>query len=109
MTAPLYVVVLPVSITLCILADRAPSLRPVYLCAVLCFGGLFPALDSDTPACLGSPTVIFTRDIVMRVSVLDTAYRQRTIETVALQPDGLEFRFTPLETKRVDFIGRERY
>lgn len=59
-------------------------------------GGLFPALDADGPSCFGSPTVIFTRDIVMRVSVLDTAYRQRTIETVALQPDGLEFRFTPL-------------
>ena len=36
MTAPLYVVVLPVSITLCIIADRTPNLRPVYLCAVLC-------------------------------------------------------------------------
>jgi hypothetical protein len=59
-------------------------------------GGLFPAGDSDTPACFGSPSVIFTRDVVMRVSVLDTAYRQRTIETVALQPNGLEFRFTPV-------------
>ncbi|MBK1661215.1 hypothetical protein [Paracraurococcus ruber] len=59
-------------------------------------GGIFPALDADTPACFGAPTVIFTRDIVMRVSVLDTAYRQRTIETVASTPDGLEFRFTPL-------------
>jgi hypothetical protein len=59
-------------------------------------GGLYPAGDTGTPACFGSPTVIFTRDVVMRVSVLDTAYRQRTIETVALQPDGLEFRFTPM-------------
>lgn len=44
MTAPLYVVVLPVSITLCIIADRTPSWRPLYLCAVLCTGGLFSAL-----------------------------------------------------------------
>lgn len=44
MTAPLYVVVLPVSITLCIVADRTPYFRPIYLCAVLCFGGLFSAL-----------------------------------------------------------------
>ena len=46
---------------------------------------------------LGSPTVIFTRDVVMRATALDTAYRQRTIETVALQPNGLEFRFIPLQ------------
>ena len=38
--------------------------------------------------------MIFTRDIVMRVSVVDTAYRERTIETVAQTPNGLEFRFT---------------
>jgi hypothetical protein len=57
-------------------------------------GGIFPAGDADTPACFGSPTVIFTRDIVMRVSVVDTAYRERTIETVAQTPTGLEFRFT---------------
>ena len=59
-------------------------------------GGIYPAGDAASPACAGSPTVIFTRDIVMRVSVLDTAYRQRTIETVAQTPDGaLEFRFSP--------------
>ena len=60
-------------------------------------GGLYPPNDWDSPACFGSPTVIFTRDLVMRATSLDTAYRQRTIETVALQPDGLEFRFTPLQ------------
>src|SRR4051794_26884567 len=58
-------------------------------------GGIFPAGDAGTPACFGGPTVIFTRDIVMRVSVLDTAYRERTIETVAQTPNGLEFRFPP--------------
>jgi len=58
-------------------------------------GGIFPPTDADTPACFGSPTVIFTRDIVMRISSVDTAYRERTIETVAMQPNGLEFRFTP--------------
>ncbi|GGC37201.1 hypothetical protein GCM10011504_14460 [Siccirubricoccus deserti] len=58
-------------------------------------GGQFPAGDTDTPACFGSPTVIFTRDVVMRATPLDTAYRQRNIETVAVQPNGLEFRFTP--------------
>ncbi len=59
-------------------------------------GGQYPPNDWESLACFGSPTVIFTRDLVMRVSALDTAYRQRTIETVALRPDGLEFRFIPL-------------
>ncbi|MFZ4406554.1 MAG: hypothetical protein ACOYOH_04395 [Paracraurococcus sp.] len=58
-------------------------------------GGLFPAGDMDMPACFGAPTVIFTRDIVMRISVVDTAYRERVIETVAQTPGGLEFRFSP--------------
>src|SRR5689334_1962099 len=59
-------------------------------------GGIYPPGDTASPACAGSPTVIFTRDIVMRVSVLDTAYRQRTIETVANGQNGLlEFRFSP--------------
>ena len=58
-------------------------------------GGIFPPNDADSPACFGSPTVVFTRDIVMRASMLDTPYRQRVIETVALLPNGLEFRFLP--------------
>jgi hypothetical protein len=60
-------------------------------------GGQYPPNDWDSLACFGSPTVIFTRDLVMRATALDTAYRQRTIETVALQPNGLEFRFTPVQ------------
>jgi len=58
-------------------------------------GGIFPPGDVDGPTCAGSPTVIFTRDVVMRSSPLDVAYRQRLIETVAQQPDGLDFRFAP--------------
>lgn len=58
-------------------------------------GGLFPAGEPDVPACFGGPTVIFTRDLVFRASLLEVAYRQRTIETVATQANGLEFRFTP--------------
>lgn len=59
-------------------------------------GGQFPPGDGDTLACFGSPTVIFTRDVVLRATALDTVYRQRTIETVAQQPDALEFRFSPM-------------
>src|SRR5918993_2637051 len=59
-------------------------------------GGIFPIGEGDPVFCLGTPTVIFTRDLVMRVSALDVAYHQRTIETAATMPDGgLEFRFVP--------------
>ena len=58
-------------------------------------GGLYPAADAEGAACFGQPTVIFTRDVVMRASLLDVAYRQRLVETAAATPDGVEFRFTP--------------
>jgi len=59
-------------------------------------GGIFPVTETDGPACFGRVSVIVTRDIVMRVASLDIAFRQRAIETVALIPNGLEFRFVPM-------------
>lgn len=56
-------------------------------------GGMFPAADTEGPRCFGQPTLIFTRDVVMRSSLVDVPYRQRLIETVAATPNGLEFRF----------------
>lgn len=58
-------------------------------------GGIFPPTDTEGPRCTGQPTVIFTRDVVMRSATLDVAYRQRLIETVAAEPNVLEFRFVP--------------
>ncbi len=58
-------------------------------------GGQFPPGDIAGAECAGGATVIFTRDIVFRATALDVQYRQRIIETVALIPDGLEFRFVP--------------
>ncbi len=58
-------------------------------------GGIFPPSDTEGPRCTAQPSVIFTREIVMRVGMLDPAYRQRGIETVAGRPDGTTFRFTP--------------
>jgi len=58
-------------------------------------GGIFPPGETEGPRCLAQPTVIFTRDVVMRVGILDLAYRQRAVETVATRADGASFRFTP--------------
>jgi hypothetical protein len=58
-------------------------------------GGQFPPGEIGGQECLGGATVIFLRDVVLRATALDVAYRQRLIETVAPIPDGLEFRFVP--------------
>ncbi|MBR0658760.1 hypothetical protein [Neoroseomonas oryzicola] len=58
-------------------------------------GGIFPPADTEGARCLGQPTVIFTRDVVMRTALLDPSYRQRLIETVATREDTASFRFTP--------------
>lgn len=59
-------------------------------------GGIFPAIESEGPACFGQVTMIVTADVVMRASSLDVAYRQRLIETVAPTPDGVEIRLAPV-------------
>lgn len=59
-------------------------------------GGIYPAVDTEGAACFAQPTVVFTRDVVMRVSSLDVAYRQRLVETAAPMPNGgVEFRLAP--------------
>ncbi len=58
-------------------------------------GGIFPPGETSGPSCTGQPSVIFTKDVVLRASIFDVAYRQRIIETVQASPDVLEFRFVP--------------
>ncbi|MGX9962436.1 hypothetical protein ACVFYP_03880 [Roseomonas sp. F4] len=60
-------------------------------------GGIYPPGATSGPSCTGQPAVIFTKDVVLRASVFDVAYRQRIIETVATSPDVLEFRFVPAQ------------
>ncbi len=58
-------------------------------------GGLFPAPSGLTAQeCLAQPTVIFTRDVVMRATLISTTYVQRVIATARLTPTGTEFRFS---------------
>lgn len=59
-------------------------------------GGLFPVPSNLTAqACLAQPVVIFTRDLVLRATLIDQVYHQRAIETVRAEPGSTEFRFTP--------------
>ena len=55
-------------------------------------GGIFPPGETTGSRCTGQPSVIFTRDVILRSSVFDVAYRQRLIETVAASDNVLEFR-----------------
>ncbi|MGI4977431.1 MAG: hypothetical protein ACRYG6_10850 [Janthinobacterium lividum] len=58
-------------------------------------GGLFPVPAGSLTAasCLASPTVVFTRDLVLRATLTDPVYLQRQDETVRTSPRGAEFRF----------------
>lgn len=58
-------------------------------------GGLFPppAVLSATQ-CLAQPSVIFTRDVVMRATYTDEFYVQRLVETARGTGNGVDFRFS---------------
>ncbi|MCU0986416.1 MAG: hypothetical protein MUC89_16010 [Acetobacteraceae bacterium] len=59
-------------------------------------GTLPPSNAGDAPACYAAPTVIFTRDIVLRTTLLEPTYTQRIVETVRATPEAAEFRFRPV-------------
>jgi hypothetical protein len=69
-------------------------------------GGMFPPGDTAGPRCTGQPSVIFTRDVVLRASLLDVSYRQRLIETVAADPESLNFRFIAATPQATPFGAR---
>jgi hypothetical protein len=57
-------------------------------------GGLYPPPATiSAQQCLGSPVVIFTRDVVMRAVITDQTYTQRQVETARTTAAGTEFRF----------------
>jgi hypothetical protein len=59
-------------------------------------GGLFPVPSGLTAqACLAQPVVIFTRDLVLRATLIDSVYHQRQVETVRAAPNATDFRFAP--------------
>jgi hypothetical protein len=57
-------------------------------------GGLFPAPTLvSAEQCLAQPTVIFTRDVVMRATLTDVFYIQRQVDTARGTGNGVDFRF----------------
>jgi hypothetical protein len=67
-------------------------------------GGLFPVPSGLTAQlCLAQPVVIFTRDLVLRATLVDQLYHQRAIETVRASPNSTDFRFSPALQPRQDF------
>ncbi|MBN8897842.1 MAG: hypothetical protein BGO51_18300 [Rhodospirillales bacterium 69-11] len=63
-------------------------------------GGIFPPpVTLTAQECLAAPTVIFTRDAVLRASPTDVTYQQRLVETVRAVAGGVEFRLSqPLQS-----------
>jgi len=70
-------------------------------------GGLFPPPSViGAQECLAQPVVIFTRDIVMRITIVDQAYTQRLVETARSTGNGVEFRFDrPLQVAQSSPFG----
>jgi hypothetical protein len=59
-------------------------------------GGLFPPPSTiSAQECLAQPVVIFTRDLAMRVTIVEQLYTQRVVETARTTANGVEFRFSP--------------
>ncbi len=59
-------------------------------------GGLFPAPETlSAAACLSQPVVIFTRDLVLRATLVEQTLTERIIETANATPTSVEFRFAP--------------
>lgn len=57
-------------------------------------GGLFPPPSTmTTSACFSQPTVIFTRDLVMRATLTEQTLVQRVIESARAVTGGADFRF----------------
>jgi len=58
-------------------------------------GGLFPVpANLTSQACLSQPVVVFTRDLVLRATLVEQTLTQREIETARASAAGTEFRFT---------------
>ena len=74
---------------------QAPSQQPPHAWLFGTWsGGIFPAPSHLTAeACLSQPVVIFTRDLVLRATLVEQTLTQREIETVRATPTGFEFRF----------------
>jgi len=68
-------------------------------------GGIFPAVETEGAGCFGNASLIVLRDVILRVSSLDIAFRQRAIETVAPTADGLEFRLVPVPGRPLAEFG----
>jgi hypothetical protein len=59
-------------------------------------GGLFPPPSVVTAqTCLAQPTVIFTRDVVLRGSLTDPNYAQRVVATAQTRGGATDFQFAP--------------
>ena len=58
-------------------------------------GGVFPApVTLNAQECLANPSVIFTRDVILRAVPTDVTYSQILIESARAIPGGAEFRLS---------------
>ncbi len=73
-------------------AQNAQQLPHSFLFGAWVGGGFPPPTTLTGKECMANPTVIFTRDAVLRANVMDVTFTQYLIETVRETGRGLEFR-----------------
>ncbi len=58
-------------------------------------GGIFPPPTVISAGeCLAQPTVIFTRDVVLRATLMDVFYVERLVETARGTGNGIDIQFS---------------
>lgn len=71
-------------------------------------GGLFPPPSSLTAQeCLAQPSVIFTRDVVLRATLTDVLYIQRGIETARGTGNGIDIHFSAAPAPASAGLGQD--
>jgi hypothetical protein len=77
-------------------AATAPSGPPHGWLFGVWTGGLYPPpTKPGAQICLGQPSVIFTRDVVLRATLTEVAYVQRLVETARTSANHTDFRLVP--------------
>lgn len=88
------------------LAAQAPGLPPHAGLFGAWIGGIFaPPVTLSAQECLAQPSVIFTRDVVMRAVMTTPAFAERLISTARVTAKGYELRLVPRQSAAEPTFG----
>lgn len=87
-------------------AAQAPGAPPQASLFGAWIGGIFdPPVTLNAQECLAQPTVIFTRDVVLRAVMTTPAFAQRLIDSAQVAATGLALRLVPRQSAAEPTFG----